>query len=57
MRTRFEEQLKELNIKILQIAGYVEQSIFKANNALIDRNVELAREVIENDNEIGRAHV
>jgi|APHig6443717817_1056837.scaffolds.fasta_scaffold03009_9 phosphate transport system protein len=50
MRTRFEEQLKELNIKILQIAGYVEQSIFKANNALIDRNVELAREVIENDN-------
>jgi len=51
-RTRFDEQLDKLNVSLLEMADTVEQAIGDATKALVEKNVELAKQVVENDDEI-----
>ena len=52
MRTQFDNQLKELNVDMLKMASYVEESINKAISALKEKNVVIAREAILFDDTI-----
>jgi phosphate transport system protein len=49
---RFEEQLAELNDKMLEMGALVEKTIILASQALIEQNVELAKKAIEFEDEI-----
>ena len=49
MERRFDEDLKQLKERLLTMAGIAEQSIGKTVKALVDRNAELARTVIQED--------
>jgi len=52
METQFHRQIEELKMKILHMAAYAERAVADACTALIDKNVELADQVIEKDAEI-----
>lgn len=45
----FEEELKNLKEKILKMGSLVEEAIHKSIRALVERDDELARDVIKND--------
>ena len=47
MRTRFDEQLAELNNKIIEMGVYIENSITRTIKALENHDVELAQGVID----------
>ncbi|MGC1404247.1 MAG: phosphate signaling complex protein PhoU [Thermodesulfobacteriota bacterium] len=47
--TVFEEELKDLRIKILKMGSLVEEAIGQAMQSLVKRDSALARKVIEND--------
>ena len=49
MRSRFDEQLYQLNNKLIEMAELVEHSITTAVEALLTQNVELANSVIEDE--------
>lgn len=49
MERHFDEELKELKAKLLQMASLAEESIAKAIKALVERDHELAEEVIQSD--------
>ena len=49
---RFDEQLAELNNMMLEMAALVEKTITMASQALIEQDVELAKNVIENEDDI-----
>lgn len=50
----FEEKLDELSERLLRMGGLVEESIGRSVRALVDRDSELARQVIDEDGEVDR---
>ncbi len=52
MRTRFDEQLTEMNNSLIMMGALIENAISQAIKALIGQDVELAKKVIEYDDEI-----
>ena len=52
--THFQEQLDLLSEKLLRLGGMVEEAIGKSVRSLVERDSELARDVIANDREIDR---
>ena len=52
MRSRFDEQLKELNNSLIGMAEIVKQAIANADKALIEQDTELAQSIIDSDDEI-----
>lgn len=50
----FEEKLDLLSEQILQMGGLVEDSIGRALEALVERNSDLARKVVEADKDVDR---
>lgn len=49
MRSRFDEQLKALHDSLIEMGALIESAIAKATKALIDHNIDLAKEVMKND--------
>jgi phosphate transport system protein len=54
---RFEIELKELKGRILQMAGYVEQAIDRAIQALTERNPSRLNEVHELESKVNQSHI
>ncbi len=52
MRNRFEKELELLNSDLIEMGNLMESQIEAATTALIDQNVELAKRVIEGDDEV-----
>ncbi|BBD09935.1 phosphate signaling complex protein PhoU [Desulfovibrio ferrophilus] len=52
METQFHKNIEELNMKILHMAAYAERAVSDACTALINKNIDLADQVIEKDTEI-----
>jgi len=52
MRSIFDEQLIQLNDKLVEMGAIVERSIADASKALVKQDVELAQKVIEHDDTI-----
>jgi phosphate transport system protein len=57
MHRHFDEELKNLKSKLLRMGGMVEDQIQGALRALVERDSELAREVIENDHRVNALDV
>ncbi|HEY2838218.1 MAG TPA: phosphate signaling complex protein PhoU [Pirellulales bacterium] len=57
MSKHLQRQIEALKQKILSVGTLVEDAIAKAISALVNRNGDLAREVIDSDNEIDRMEV
>ena len=53
----FDEELKNLKSKLLRMGGMVEDQIQGALRALVERDSDLAREVIENDHRVNALDV
>ncbi len=53
----YEAELKDLHVKILEMGGFVEKQIAGAVAALIERNDEQARMIIERDHSVNRMDV
>jgi phosphate transport system protein len=53
----YEEELKELHLKVLEMGGFVEKQITNATTALIDRDDDLARLTIARDHTVNRMDV
>jgi len=53
----FQEQLDLLSEKILRLGGLVEEAIGKSVRSLVERDSDLAREVIANDVEVDRVEL
>ena len=54
MRNRFDKQLCTLNDELIEMGNMIERAIETAVNALVNQDVELAREAIEADGPIDR---
>lgn len=54
MERHFDQELKELNQDILKMGAFAEEAIFKSVEALKNRDRELAKDVIANDNNIDK---
>ena len=54
MERHFDEELKDLNKEILKMGAYAEEAIYRSVEALKNRDVEIAKSVIANDNDIDR---
>ena len=52
MRSQFDKQLNDLNHSLLEMAALIEDAIAKATDALKRQDTELAKQVIQNDDEI-----
>ena len=52
MRTRFERQLKQLNDELIEMGNLIEQAIQMSVSALIQQDIEKAKEAIEFDDEV-----
>ena len=52
MLRHFDEELQELNGEILKMGTFAEEAIFKSVEALKSRDPQMARSVIDNDNNI-----
>jgi len=52
MRSKFVEQLSQLDNSLIEMGAMVEQAIANADKALIERDTELAEKIIAYDNEI-----
>ncbi|MCL2512810.1 MAG: phosphate signaling complex protein PhoU [Oscillospiraceae bacterium] len=52
MRLKFDEQLDRLNNLLIEMGWLVEQAIADANKALVEKDVDLAKKVIELDDEV-----
>lgn len=53
----FDEELNSVRVALLEMAGYVEHMIGGSGRALVERDTALAREIIEQDQEVNRAEV
>ncbi|MFI5397463.1 MAG: phosphate signaling complex protein PhoU [Candidatus Binatia bacterium] len=53
----YEAELKDLQLKVLEMAGYVEKQIINSTAALVGRDDELARLTIERDHAANRMDV
>ncbi len=54
MRSKFDEQLNQLNDEMMRMGTMIEDSIEKAIDALVNQNVTLAEEIMARDEEIDR---
>ena len=54
MRSKFDEQLNQLNDEMMRMGTMIEDSIGKAIDALVNQNVTLAEEIMARDEEIDR---
>ena len=52
--THFEEQLDEISEKVLRLGGLAEQAIGRSVRALVERDSDVARSVIQGDVEVDR---
>ena len=52
MERHFDAELKELNKEILKMGAFAEEAIYKSIEALKNRDKEMAKAVIENDNNV-----
>lgn len=52
MRRRFEEQLTELNNSLIEMGAMIEHAIAMATRALIERDADVARDVMSSDDGI-----
>jgi len=52
MRTKFEEQLTQLNDQLIKMGRMVEQAIENATKALTEQDIALAQRIIDSDDEI-----
>jgi len=52
MRSRFDEQLAMLNTMLIEMGALIERAIMQATEALIEHDLELAHQVIENDQDV-----
>ena len=52
MRTRFDEQLKEMNNSLIKMGAFIENAITLATKALVEQDIILAKKAIYCDNEI-----
>lgn len=52
MRNKFDAQLAKLNNELIEMGTLIEDAINNATDALINQNVQLAKKVIEDENEI-----
>lgn len=52
MRNKFDEQLIQLNNELIEMGALIENAITISTSALINQDVELAKKVIEGENEI-----
>jgi phosphate transport system protein len=57
MESRFHQELEQLKMLILQMAALTEKALENATRALLERNVDLADQVVEEDQEINRLEV
>jgi phosphate transport system protein len=57
MESRFHQELDQLKMTVLHMAALVERAMEKAIRAFLERNVELAEEVIQKDQEINLLEV
>ena len=53
----YEAELKDLHLKLLEMAGFVEKQIANAISSLVDRDEDLARLTIERDHVVNRLDV
>ena len=49
MRSRFDEQLTELNNKLIEMGALIESAIAKATKTLLEQDVQMARQIIIDD--------
>lgn len=49
---KFDEQLRLLNQEMMYMGTMIEDSIQKAIDALIDQNAELAKKIMNSDNDV-----
>lgn len=52
MRNRFDRQLSQLNDELIEMGSMIEKAIENAINALVNKDIDLAKEVIESDEDI-----
>ncbi|GFK92833.1 Phosphate-specific transport system accessory protein PhoU [Fundidesulfovibrio magnetotacticus] len=52
MDPRFQKELEQLKVKVLQMAAYTDRALERALNAVLGRDTDLARVVIDSDREI-----
>jgi len=57
IQRRFDEELADLKVKILRMGSLVEGQIRQALEALIDRDDDLAKQVIDNDRQVNTMDV
>lgn len=57
MREHFVQEIKDINQDVLHMAIRVEEMLAKAGKALVEKDVELAREVIRADHEVDAAEL
>lgn len=57
MERKFDEELKNLKDKILKLGALVEEQVQNAVNALVKRDSNLAKDVIEKDTQVNRIEV
>lgn len=55
MRSKFDEQLAELNKEMIEMGRMIVQSIAMAIDALIDKDEQLAKSIMEGDSQIDHA--
>ncbi len=54
MRTKFDEQLFQLNQEMMHMGTMIEQAIQKAIEALVKQDVEIAKQILNGDEEVDR---
>jgi phosphate transport system protein len=52
LRFKFEEQLKHLNASLVEMGELVKIAIAGASKALVDQDIELAKQIIDNDDKL-----
>lgn len=52
MDQRFQKEMEQLKVKVLQMAAYTDRALERALAAIVNRDAELARQVIDSDREI-----
>ncbi|MCK4448790.1 MAG: phosphate signaling complex protein PhoU [Candidatus Marinimicrobia bacterium] len=57
MTKHFQTEIEKLKRRVLSLGAIVEESIAKAISSLINRNVELAKKVIQNDSVVDKIEV
>jgi phosphate transport system protein len=55
--SHYEEELKQLHARILEMGGFIEKQIASALTALVDRDDDLARVTIDRDHSVNRMDV